>query len=48
MPPWISNLLFQWQDKQEPVPSKGQACLEMLAGVLKMHHFFPKSTQIPA
>lgn len=46
MPPWISNLVFQQQDKQEPALSKGQACLEMLAGVLKMHHFFPRAPKI--
>lgn len=46
MPPWISNLVFQQQDKQEQAPSKGQACLEMLAGVLKMHHFFPRAAKI--
>lgn len=46
MPPWISNLVFQQQDKQEQAPSKGQACLEMLAGALKMHHFFPRAAKI--
>lgn len=46
MPPWISNLVFQQQDKQEQAPFKGQACLEMLAGVLKMHHFFPRAAKI--
>lgn len=46
MPLLISNLLFQQQDKQDPAPSEGQACLEMLAAVLKMHHFFPRAPKI--
>lgn len=46
MPPWISNLIFQQEDKQDPATSKGQACLEMLAGVLKAHHFFPRAPKI--
>lgn len=40
MPPWISNLVFQQQDKQEPGLS-GDA-----ARVLKIYHFFPRASKI--
>lgn len=43
---WISNLVFQQHDKQKQASSKGQACLEMLTGVLKIHHFFPRADKI--